>query len=78
MEDYFFLEVILSSILTTVAGIAIRVYLRKTGIGDSRRTLGIGVFVLKLAANVLILIGAFFFIILCVAFFYYLRSKGYI
>jgi hypothetical protein len=78
MEDYFFLEVILSSILTTVAGIAIRVYLRKTGIGDSRRILGIGVFVLKLAANVLILIGAFFFIILCVAFFYYLRSKGYI
>jgi hypothetical protein len=78
MEDYFFIKFTLLSILTSIAGIAIKVYLLKTGIDDSRRLLGIGVLGIKLIANVLILIGAFCFIILCIAFFYYLKYRGYI
>jgi hypothetical protein len=59
-------------------GIGIKKYLKKSGIADSRRILGLGVFWLKFSGNALLIIGTFFLLTVGVTFYYFLKSEGII
>lgn len=78
MEDHYFIVFPLVSFLMIGVGIAMKVYLKKTGLSDLRRVLGLGVFWVKFAANALIVIGIFCLLTVCVAFYFYLEYEGYI
>lgn len=46
-------------LLAILAGIGIKIYLKKAGINDLKRILGVGIFWLKFIANTLIILGSF-------------------
>lgn len=76
MEYAFFIKNILLSLGMIGLGIGIKRYLKKTGIGDARRVLGLGVFWLKFAGNALLIIGGFCLLTICITFYFYLESEG--
>lgn len=78
MEDGFFIKYALISLGMIGLGIGKKRYLKKSGIGDSRRILGLGVFWLKFAGNALVITGTFCLLTVCVTFYYYLKSEGII
>ena len=71
MQD-FFVEYFVFSFLFVGIGILIKVYFKKTGLGNSDRVLSMSVFWLKFIANSLIIIGAFLFVVLVVTLYFYL------
>lgn len=75
-EDYFITFPLISAMLIIV-GIGIKIYLKKTGLNDLRRVLGIGVFWIKFFANALIVIGSFCLITFFVAVYFHLQYLGY-
>ena len=62
----FLLKYFSISFLLILLGIGIKIYLKRTGIGDLRRILGTGVFWLKLAANAFLMVGIFCVIVLII------------
>jgi hypothetical protein len=79
MDDItFFVKYSLISSLLIVLGVAIKLYLKKAGLVNLNRVLGVGVFWLKFVANALIVIGSFCVIVLVITFYYFLKYEGYI
>jgi len=73
-DDAFFLNFTLISVGMIGLRIGIKIYLKRTGIGDLKRILGLGVFWLKFAGNALLLIGVFCLLAVLVTFYFYLQS----
>ena len=78
MEDGFLIKYFLESTLLIVLGLMIKLYLKKTKIGDWKRVLSVGVFWLNVTGNVLIIIGAFCLLVLLITFYFYLKSENHL
>jgi hypothetical protein len=78
MEDGFFIKYTIIALGMIGLGIGIKKYLKKSGIADSRRILGLGVFWLKFSGNALLIIGTFCLLTVGVTFYYFLKSEGII
>jgi hypothetical protein len=78
INEHYFVIFPLISMLMIGGGVLIKNYLKKTGLNDLRRVLGVGVFWIKFLANALIVIGFFCLITVGVAFYFYLEYEGYI
>ena len=77
IADHYFIIFPLLSVLMIGAGVLIKRYLKKTGLSDLRKVLGVGVFWVKFLGNALIVIGIFCLITVGVAFYFYLEYEGY-
>ncbi len=77
MEE-FFIEYFAILVLFIALGIAIKVYFKKTGLGNSKRVLSMSVFWLKFMANSLLIIGSFLFLVLLTTLYYHLKYEGYL
>ena len=76
MEDYYFLKNFIIVLAMLSFGIGVKVYLKKTKLGDTKRVLDI--FWLKLLSTVFIIIGSLGFLTLLITFYYYLKYEGYL
>lgn len=72
MDEFYFIKNFSLTISVIVVGIAIKIYLKRVGINDLNKILGVGIFWLKFLANTLIILGIFGLITLLITFCLYL------
>ena len=72
-----YLKYYIFSLIYILIGYLIKLYLKKTGLNNLNKILGIGVFWLKVFANILIIIGILSLIMFSISFYYHLQLQGY-
>jgi len=76
MDVQFYLQYGSIAILFIVGGIAVRIYLKRTGLDDFRRILGLNVYWLKLYATFVIIMGSIGLIAILTTLYFELKLEG--
>ena len=72
--DGFDFKYLIVGIALTVTGLLINIYLKKTGLNDLRKILGIGIFWLKFWGYAFLIGGVIITILMLLSYYFYLQS----